>query len=352
MSYSSTDATTNYSRLCRVVVELCRDMLWAVLTKEILPYNLDAEVGKHKAKFDAHEKSKITPTCTRDRCDTSLVGKLIRQLTTTIAPTQGWFHPKKNRVPPPTVLETEPGDDVERLHQLRNVMYGHAVTGGVSDVKFTDYWKEVREVCTRLDIWLGPGYEAALCKLETEETTNYSRLCRFDVELSLDLLWDVLEKKIPTNLDAEVRKHIAKFDAHEKSKIIPVCTHLPTPSDITIGDDVQRLLNIHDMCHVVSGDRVSEAEYTAYWQQVKDVCTRLDVVLGPGYKAALCKLETVCMDPKMEAGYRRKFQEMYERWLIQHAKVEKLEGKDTLPYLNHDENATILVIGTRYIDRC
>jgi hypothetical protein len=168
MSYPSSDKTTNYSRLCRVVVDLCGDLLWDVLNKEI-PTNLDTEVRKHlhhkTLRLDPHEAAKVTPTCARADCDTSILYKLIRFITT-IKPTNGWYSARSLIVPGPADVAV--GDDVERIHQLRNTLYGHVASAHVSEVDFRRIWQEVKDVCTRLDVWLGSGYESALCKLETE----------------------------------------------------------------------------------------------------------------------------------------------------------------------------------------
>jgi hypothetical protein len=175
-SYKSSAETTNYARLCRVVVELCRDLLWESLLPTIpTNTNLDAEITKHihmnTLRLLPEEEAKLKPKCTREGCDTSILYKLLRFITS-IIPTHGWYTASgKNpnlKLPGPSDVST--GDDVERIHQIRNILYGHVTTAQVSDVDFRLKCQEVKSICMRVDAALkhGSQYEHALNEMETE----------------------------------------------------------------------------------------------------------------------------------------------------------------------------------------
>ena len=43
------------------------------------------------------------------------------------------------------------GDDIERVRDFRNRVYGHADSTAIPDPVFQGYWNTVKDICTRMD---------------------------------------------------------------------------------------------------------------------------------------------------------------------------------------------------------
>ena len=80
-------------------------------------------------------------------CDITLVYSLLRNLkptSTSVRPTAGWGKP----VSPADIAL---GDDVERIRELRNTMYGHVATTSLSDITYNHYMQVLYDICYRMD---------------------------------------------------------------------------------------------------------------------------------------------------------------------------------------------------------
>ena len=56
---------------------------------------------------------------------------------------------------PSSPSQTTTGDDIERIRDLRNTVYGHASSTGISDPDFRGYWKTIQDICSRFDSHYG-----------------------------------------------------------------------------------------------------------------------------------------------------------------------------------------------------
>ena len=61
------------------------------------------------------------------------------------APTNGWG--KLPSLPSHVTV----GDDIERVRDFRNSVYGHADSTAIPDSVFQGYWNTVQDICTRMD---------------------------------------------------------------------------------------------------------------------------------------------------------------------------------------------------------
>ncbi|KAK3583530.1 hypothetical protein CHS0354_026114 [Potamilus streckersoni] len=155
----STNERTNIARLCWIVVDVFRDILWHLLTDEISPTILPRRVLCNYHKLgnlnkdirlwlcNSSSASPIIPA-SKDFDVTSLY-TLIRNLCNLVpVPTNGW-----GQEPPP--IGGNLGDEVERLMVFINSVYGHAKEGHVNTIDYSDLCREMKTCVTSLDAFFG-----------------------------------------------------------------------------------------------------------------------------------------------------------------------------------------------------
>ena len=79
--------------------------------------------------------------------DITLVYSLLRNLTPTtrsVRPTAGWGKPV-------SLGDAALGDDIERIRELRNTMYGHVATTSLPDSTYNHYMQVLYDICRRMD---------------------------------------------------------------------------------------------------------------------------------------------------------------------------------------------------------
>ena len=79
--------------------------------------------------------------------DITFVYSLLRNLTPTsisVRPTAGWGKPVSSG-------NTALGDDIERIRELRNTMYGHVATTSLPDSLYNHYMQVLYDICHRMD---------------------------------------------------------------------------------------------------------------------------------------------------------------------------------------------------------
>ncbi|PFX32795.1 uncharacterized protein LOC111319268 [Stylophora pistillata] len=168
---SSTKETTNYARLCRLLVDIgtqaLRDTLDAIHAPANLPTVLAANQPtlqslRAKGIINPIQWGKLFPaiptSVSSSNFDTTLLMVLLRNLCGLTAPLTGW-----NAFPAATDLSREA--DIARVKYFRNTVYGHAEIASVDDNKFNYYWRDIRDTLVRLG---GVNYEAAIDYLRNE----------------------------------------------------------------------------------------------------------------------------------------------------------------------------------------
>ena len=168
---SSSKETTNYARLCRLLVDIGTGALRDTLDAIHPPANLPSVLAANKATLQSLKKKKIidpiqwgklfppTPTSVSSRdFDTTLLMVLLRNLCGLTAPLTGW-----NALPAVTDLSREA--DIVRVKYFRNTVYGHVEKASVDDIKFNDYWRDIRDTLVRLG---GVAYKTAIDDLRNE----------------------------------------------------------------------------------------------------------------------------------------------------------------------------------------
>ena len=158
--FVSTKETTNYARLCRLLVDIGSQVLRSTFDKMHPPATLHTVLGStsvHYATLQSLYKGKkkvlnprqwgrLYPThspVSSAAFDIKLLTVLLRNICGLSPPVNGW-----DRLPPTTNISIT--DDIARVKCYRNIVYGHASQASVDDISFSAYWQEIREALVRL----------------------------------------------------------------------------------------------------------------------------------------------------------------------------------------------------------
>ena len=213
---SSTKETTNYARLCRLLVDIGTQALRDTFHAIHAPGNLHSVLAAKEPTLQSlRAKRIINPTqwgklfpaipnsVSTHSFDTTLLMILLRNLCGFTAPLTGW-----DAMPAVTDLSREA--DIARVKYFRNTVYGHAENASVDDVKFNDYWCDIRDTLVRLG---GVSYKAAIDDLRNE--------C-MDPEVE-DHYMELLSewKKDEDNIKDQLDEIMKKLDALAPAKEVP-----------------------------------------------------------------------------------------------------------------------------------
>ena len=172
-SFRSTKETTNYARLCRLLVDVGAYILRDNFDKRRQPGDLNAVLSSppvHAVLQSLRKKRilspfqwvklypAIKPTVSSKNFDITLLMVLLRNICGLVRPATGW-----DTLPldADTTLEA----DIVRIKCYRNTVYGHASQASVDDVTFNQYWQDIQDALVRLG---GAGYQSAIDDLKNE----------------------------------------------------------------------------------------------------------------------------------------------------------------------------------------
>ena len=172
--FVSTKETTNYARLCRLLVDVGSQALRDTFDKIHPPTSLHAVLTSHLVKaalqtlykgkrkiLNPTQWGKLYPaapsTVSSANFDVTLLIVLLRNICGLSPPLTGW-----DDLPP--AADTSIADDIARVKYYRNTVYGHATQASVDDGSFDTYWQEIRDTLVRLN----PGCAADIDKLKNE----------------------------------------------------------------------------------------------------------------------------------------------------------------------------------------
>ncbi|KAL3882988.1 hypothetical protein ACJMK2_029289 [Sinanodonta woodiana] len=173
--YASCPERTNFARICRIVVDVFRDILWQVLTHKIKPTDLPILVRNNQDKLKSLDveinawlmgiSSSSSQIPSAEKFDVSSLYTLIRNLCRTIpAPTRGWGHL-------PLAGGITLGDDIERVRKFRNTLYGHATQAKIDTADFSNICADIIDVVSRFDMYFSANCKAMKCNFESDITT-------------------------------------------------------------------------------------------------------------------------------------------------------------------------------------
>ena len=213
-TFSSTKETTNYARLCRLVVDVGTQVFRDTFDAIHAPTNLHKVLAGNKATLrtlrnrnviNATQWGKLFPAISTSvssaQFDITLLMVLLRNLCGLTSPATGW-----DKLPAETDVSREA--DIARVKYYRNTVYGHAECASVDDAAFNAYWGDIRDTLVRLG---GVKYKTAIDKLETEVMDpdledHYKELLtqwKKDEDSSKDKLNEVIKKL--DNLESSVK---------------------------------------------------------------------------------------------------------------------------------------------------
>ena len=168
---SSTKETTNYARLCRLLVDVGTQALRDTFNTIHPPANLHIVLAANQATLqplrarkiiNATQWGKLFPvilsSVSSASFDITLLMVLLRNICGLAAPATGW-----DAVPAATDVSLEA--DIARIKYFRNTVYAHADQASVNDATFSSHWNSIRDILVRLG---GVKYRAAIDHLETE----------------------------------------------------------------------------------------------------------------------------------------------------------------------------------------
>ena len=204
---TSNRETTNYARLCRLLVDVGTQALRDTLDAIHAPTNLHAvlavnkptlQVLRSKRIINATQWGKLFPVIpsavSSKTFDTTLLMVLLRNLCGLPSPVTGW-----DKLPAATDMSREA--DIARVKYFRNTVYAHAEQTSVDDTTFNAYWQDIRDTLVRLG---GVRYMAAIDNLETEsmdrEVENHCRQLLSEWKKDEDNIKDELKE-----IGAEIR---------------------------------------------------------------------------------------------------------------------------------------------------
>ena len=168
---SSSKETTNFARLCRLLVDVGTQALRDTLESIHAPAALHTVLARNRTALQSLRTRKIisatqwgklfpaVPTSVLTaQFDTTLLMVLLRNICGLPSPATGW-----DALPAVTDVSREA--DIARVKYFRNTVYAHAEHASVDDVTFNAYWQDIRDTLVRLG---GVKYKSAIDKLETE----------------------------------------------------------------------------------------------------------------------------------------------------------------------------------------
>ena len=166
---SSTKETTNYARLCRLLVDGGTKALRYTFDKLYSPANLSTVLKanhstlqslKNKKIINATQWGKLYPSTalsvTSEDFDITLLIVLLRNICHLAAPATGW-----DGLPPASDTGIEA--NLARVKYYRNSVYGHAMQASVDDPTFNSLWQDISAALIALGV-----DAAAIKKLKTE----------------------------------------------------------------------------------------------------------------------------------------------------------------------------------------
>lgn len=159
LPFSSTKETTNYARLCRLLIDVGSQVLRGAFDR-IHPQNslpaLLARPDVHTKLTSLRKKKVINPaqwgqlypttvsSVSSTHFDVTLLIVLFRNICNLHPPVvTGW-----DDLPFPANTSLEA--DIARVKYYRNTVYAHASQASVDDATFDRYWQEIRETLVRL----------------------------------------------------------------------------------------------------------------------------------------------------------------------------------------------------------
>lgn len=204
--YESTQETTNFARVARIILGPCTDVLRAVLTKDITPPNLIKKVKT----YIAHNKK---PTINKEQemrinkgnyfeFDITLLYFLFRNISSIKPHSKQWGNS-------PDPLDRSVSANIERIRGIRND-YVHRKHPSISKSDFDREWRNIYRIVKELGRPLGSSNdlqdamtEIKTCSMDPEVEQSYIQKLKIVENLQEDV--NILKGK--TRLQRHINVH-------------------------------------------------------------------------------------------------------------------------------------------------
>lgn len=174
-AHASTKETTNYARLCRLLVDVGSQTLRETFDKIHPPASLHDKLSSHPVRASLERLKKgnhkiLHPTqweklypsdpssLSSRNFDFTLLTVLLKKVSGLKPPATGWNSP-------PPAKDTSIEADIIRVRVFINEIYDHARKAYVDDHKFNEYWQGIQQTLIRLG---GERYKPFIDKVKVD----------------------------------------------------------------------------------------------------------------------------------------------------------------------------------------
>ena len=149
-SYLPSKESTNYMRLCHLIITICTDVMRCVLDKYIPPSDLPSALRKNiwilkqcplnkEQKALLYPKGRSAKVISSKQLDISLLYILLRNISGIKEHRRGWGKD-------PESSDKSLSACIENIRLFKNLLNGHSVCAEVSDKEFKDMWSKLRSI--------------------------------------------------------------------------------------------------------------------------------------------------------------------------------------------------------------
>ena len=189
-----------YPRMCRAVIDIGGDILRDALYCHIKPSVIVSYVLASRYycnhPLNAHQISVLQKASAKgdySECDITLLYSLLRNLpatNTALHPTAGW-----GKLPVAAGNLTL-GDDIERIREMRNEVYGHIATTAIPDTVYMHYMTEIHAICTRMDTTNAASLISPVPRIQPfVQTLNHIQVACMDPDTEVKYTEDIRRMK-------------------------------------------------------------------------------------------------------------------------------------------------------------
>ena len=225
-SFTSSKETTNYARLCRLLVDIGTQVLRETFERNRPPGDLHtvlttppvqgtlASLKKKRVLYPTQWGKLVSPTVSSKDFDITLLVVLLKNVCSLSPPATSWKFP-------PTPTDVSEAADIERIRIHRNEVYAHVNGASVDDATFNNHWVSIKDPLLRLG---GPSYQTVIDNLETEcmdpeKEQHYQNLLKQWKDNEESVMEKLIE--IEEKLDANQSK-LQKVDENLAKLVEPV----------------------------------------------------------------------------------------------------------------------------------
>lgn len=167
-SFTSSKETTNYARLCRLLVDVGTEVLRETFERKRPPGDLHnvlttppvqgtlASLHKRRILNPMQWGKLISPSVSSKDFDITLLVVLLRNVCSLSPPATGWKGS-------PTPADISEAADIVRIRIHRNEVYAHTNGASVDDATFNNHWASIKD-----PLLGGPSYQTHIDNLRTE----------------------------------------------------------------------------------------------------------------------------------------------------------------------------------------